>query len=120
MNNSLKLLIVDDNEMMRSVITKIVMGMADEVHECSNSVEALGEYGIFMPDWVLMDATMESMDGITTTELIRQFYPNAKVMLIGQDNNPNVREKAQQAGATAFIAQDKLSDIPNVIQNWYR
>lgn len=115
-NTSLKFLIVNDNEMMRSVITKVVKSAATEIYECSDGVEALGEYSVFLPDWVVMDVKMKKMDGITATSLIRQYYPKAKVMLITEDNTPAIRKKAEQAGATALIGRDNISDILSFIE----
>ena len=51
---------------------------------------------------------MEKMDGLTATELIRQYFPQAKVMIVTQDDTTEMRNAAQQAGATSFAAKENL------------
>lgn len=111
MNLPLKVLIIDDNEKMRSMIRSIVKRKANEVFECSDGMEVLGEYGIHRPDWVVMDVKMKKMDGFTATELLHQYFPKAKVMIVSQYDEPGMREQAQKVGAAAFVAKDDLLDI---------
>ncbi len=115
MDSSLKFLVVNDNESARSAIADAVKRIAREIRECSDGTEALGEYGVFLPDWVLMNASMKKMDGITATSLIRQYYPKAKVVLIAEDDSPAIQERAKQAGAAALIGEDSLEDIPGFV-----
>lgn len=115
MEFSLKFLVVNDNESARLAIADAVKRIAGEIRECSNGVEALGEYGVFLPDWVLMNAAMQTMDGMTATSLIRQYYPKARVMLIAEDNSPAIQEQARKAGAAMLIGIDSLADIPSFI-----
>jgi DNA-binding NarL/FixJ family response regulator len=51
------------------------------------------------------------MDRLTATELIHQFFPNAKVMIVSQDDTPEIRHAAQKAGATAFVPKENLMEI---------
>ncbi len=111
----MKFLVVNDNETARSAIADAVKRIAGEIRECSDGTEALGEYGVFLPDWVLMNAKMQKMDGITATSLIRQYYPKAKVMLIAEDNSPAIQEEARQAGAAVLIAKDSVADIASFV-----
>ena len=109
----LKVLIIDDNEKMRAMIASIVRRKANEVIECADGMEALGEYGVHRPDWVLMDVKMQNMDGLTATALLHQYYPKAKVMIVSQYDEPAMREQAQKAGAEAFVPKENLLDILN-------
>jgi two-component system, chemotaxis family, chemotaxis protein CheY len=111
MNPALSVLIVDDNTKMRSMIAEIIRNRASKIVECSDGMDALGEYSLHRPDWVLMDAKMNNMDGIRATELIHRFFPKAKVMIVSQDDNPEMRKAAQYAGANAFVSKENLLDI---------
>jgi CheY-like chemotaxis protein len=115
MDSSMKILVVHDDETARSAMAGAIKRIAREIRECSDGAEALGEYGVFMPDWVLMNATMKKMDGITAASLIRQYYPKAKVMLIAENDSPAIQEKAERAGVTHLIGKDSLEDIPRII-----
>jgi CheY-like chemotaxis protein len=111
MNPALSVLIVDENEKMRSMIAEIIETKTKKVFECADGIDALKEYGIHHPDWILMDVKMKRMDGLTATELIHQFFPNAKVMIVSQDDTPEIRQAAHQAGAAAFVPKENLMKI---------
>ena len=53
-----KILIVEDNASMRSVIKNLVQPYTEAVYECDNGKSAVEEYAIHTPDWVLMDIKM--------------------------------------------------------------
>lgn len=111
MHPALKVLVVDDNTRMRSLIVDILKRKENEILECSDGMEALGEYSIHRPDWILMDANMGRMDGLTATSLIHRFFPKAKVMIVSQKNTPSIKEAAQQAGAAAYFSEDNFGEI---------
>ena len=113
MNPALSVLIVDDNVKMRSMISDIVKRKAKKIFECTDGMDALAEYNLHHPDWVLMDVKMEKMDGLQATELIHQYFPKAKVMIVSQHDSPEMRNAAQQVGAKAFVTKENLLDILN-------
>jgi CheY-like chemotaxis protein len=111
MNPALSVLIIDDNAKMRSMIANILKHRTSEIFECSDGIDALGEYSLHQPDWVLMDVQMSKMDGLTATGIIRKHYPQAKVMIMTQDDTMAMREAALEVGASAFVAKENLLDI---------
>jgi len=111
MNPSLSVLIVDDNAKMRSMIASIIKRKTSKIFECADGMDALGEYNLHRPDWVLMDVKMNDMDGLTATGLIHERFPKAKVMIMTQDDTKAMREAAQQVGASAFVAKENLLGI---------
>jgi CheY-like chemotaxis protein len=52
------LVIVDDDERMRSLIRCIVADLADPITECDDGAEAQAIYERHHPDWVLMDLSI--------------------------------------------------------------
>jgi len=115
MNSALSILIVDDNVKMRSMIAEIVKSKTKKVFECTDGIEALGEYSVYQPDWVLMDAKMKRMDGLTAAELVHKYFPKAKIMILSQDDTPEIRQAAHQAGASAFVPKENLLEILNTL-----
>lgn len=113
MNSALSVLIVDDNANMRSLISAIVKKRASKILECSDGIEALGEYSLHRPDWVLMDIEMKKMDGLQATKLIHQYFPKANVMIVSERKDPEIEKAAFQVGAKAFVSKENLQDILN-------
>ncbi len=63
-------------------------------------------------DIVLMDIRMPGIDGISATKLVKQRYPNIRVMMLTTfDDKPNIQQ-ALSAGADGYLIKtDRISDI---------
>lgn len=109
----MKLLIADDNERMRSMLKKLVKGVADEIIECSDGKDAVALYNEVRPDYVLMDIQMKEMDGITATRLIKKDFPLAKVIIVSNFSDQKFRFAAGNAGVSGFVPKENLIDILN-------
>ncbi|MGI8639642.1 MAG: response regulator transcription factor [Pyrinomonadaceae bacterium] len=111
----MKLLIVEDNPQMRRLIIQIVRKSSDAIFECEDGAEALSAYREHLPDWVLMDVEMREIDGITATRQIITNFPEAKIVIVTDYSNANLREAAKSAGACQFIAKDNLIDLRRLL-----
>jgi CheY-like chemotaxis protein len=112
----MKLLIVDDNETMRTLMKSLTHRFTEETRECGDGADALQLYREFLPDWVLMDVQMNQVDGITATRQIKTQYPEAKVIIITAYDDADLRESARDAGAHSFVLKEQLLDIRNIFR----
>jgi len=103
---NLKILIVEDDEISRMLITRIVKIFGQEVLKASTGVEAV-EVCRNNPDidFVLMDIKMPEMDGYEATRQIRQF--NNDVVIIAQTALALTgdRERAIESGCNDYISK---------------
>jgi CheY-like chemotaxis protein len=111
----MKLLIVEDNESMRRLIRTVVGDLAEELYECKNGAEAVTLYSRHRPDWVLMDIRMPGMNGLEATKHITSSYPQARIVIVTDYDDPDLREAARQAGACRYINKRSLIDLRSVI-----
>jgi CheY-like chemotaxis protein len=111
----MNLLIVEDNEQMRRMIVKLVRGLVEKTYECSDGVEALSAYRLHRPDWVLMDVKMKEMDGISATRQIRASYPEARIMIVTDYEDADLREAARKAGACEYVTKENLLDVCRIL-----
>jgi NarL family two-component system response regulator LiaR len=109
------LLIVEDNEAMRRMIRSLVADLADVIFECDGGGDALRLYEAHRPDWVLMDIQMEPIDGLTATRQIRAAFPDAKVMIVTNFSDPQMREAARLAGASEYVVKESLLDLRRIL-----
>lgn len=109
------LLIVDDNPQMRRLVRNIASNLADEIYECEDGDEVLGEFEIHHPDWVVMDIEMKRIDGLRATDLLLDRYPETKVIIMTKHNDPETRLAAFKAGAWAFCGKDDLLSLRSLI-----
>lgn len=84
-----KLLIVDDEQMIRNGILKLVdfskLGIA-EIYEASNGAEGLSMFIRHAPQLVLLDINLPLMNGLDLARAIKERAPHTKIaMLTGYD-----------------------------------
>jgi DNA-binding NarL/FixJ family response regulator len=108
-------LIVEDNSEMRRLIRRAVTRKNDIVYECSDGSDALATYVQHGPDWVLMDIKMPKLDGISATLQIKEAFPEARIVVVSQYDDPEVREGACRAGAAGYVLKDDLLAILRII-----
>lgn len=110
----MKLLIVDDDSLILKSLSLALARENDiEIIGCaSDGAEALKVCAEQTPDIVLMDIRMPGVDGIAATRLIKQRYPNTRVMMLTTfDDKPNIQQ-ALSAGADSYLIKtDRISDI---------
>lgn len=111
----MKVMIVDDQSSMRRLLREALASAADEIVECSSGEEAISRYAATHPDWVMMDYRMEPLDGIDTTRRIREAHPHARIVIVSNWDEPELREAASAAGAIAYLPKDELSRLPALI-----
>jgi CheY-like chemotaxis protein len=110
-----KVMIVDDNAEMRTLIGSLLSGVASEFVECAGGEEAVAAFPAARPDWTLMDVVMPGMDGLTATRRIKAQFPEARILVISQHLNPKLRDSAREAGATGFLGKDELNRLEGIL-----
>src|SRR5215510_934904 len=111
----MKVLIVEDNPSMRSMIRRMVAGVADEISECDDGAAACSLYKELRPDWVLMDIELGQVNGITATRRIKAEYPEARVVVVTNYNDELLRETARVAGACGYVLKGDLSVLRQIL-----
>ncbi len=75
-----KILIVDDNEDLRTLYTLFFESAGFEVFEAHNGQEAIDIYIEKQPDIVIMDIRMPVMNGVEATKRIKEIDKNAIII----------------------------------------
>jgi CheY-like chemotaxis protein len=109
------ILIVDDSYEMRRTIKSFLVGLSDQLYECSDGSLSLDAYTRHRPDLVLMDIKMNEMDGLTATARIIRAFPQAKVVIVTNYDDPDLRKAAENAGACAFLTKADLMPLRSLI-----
>ena len=112
----MKLLIIDDNQAVRQFMRSLLASVTTDVQECDDGASALASYGAFLPDFVLMDLEMKTVNGLQATCQIKASHPEAKVIIVTNFDDPLLRREAQKAGATAYIVKEQMTELPRMLQ----
>ena len=101
---SAKILIVDDNDLMRTLLRGILRSENCQViGEARNGSIALDSIARNKPDIVFLDVVMPEMDGLEALQNIKRKHPEIVVVMItGNPSKENVEESIQ-GGASGFI-----------------
>lgn len=102
-----KLLIVDDDAIIRNALESILGGVGYEIITAENGSEGVRQFKKGQPDLVLMDVMMPVMDGYEACRELRtlaDFHKLPIILLTGLNDTESVDE-AFNAGATDFITK---------------
>ena len=101
-----KIIIVDDNDLIRTLLRGILRAEDCEIiGEARNGTLALELIEKSKPDIVLLDVLMPELDGLEALQNIKQQYPEIIVVMItGSPSKDNVKESIQ-GGASGFIVK---------------
>ena len=108
----INLLIVDDHEIVRSGIKRLVENnpKLNIVADLGSGEEAYKFLQKNTADLVIMDISMPGKGGIETTNQIKKRFPDIKVLMLSMHDNPMIIDKAMKAGANGYILKNDLSD----------
>jgi DNA-binding NarL/FixJ family response regulator len=101
----IRVLVVDDHAILRDGIRSILESQEDivVVGEASDGTEALEYVSNLLPDLVLMDISMPKTNGLEATRLIKERFPQVKVLILTQHDNREYIAPALGAGASGYV-----------------
>jgi len=106
------ILIVDDEDDIRTSLGGILEDEGYQVVAAANGVDAIDVVREEVPDLVLLDIWMPGMDGIQTLERIKQLFPEITVVMMSGHGTIETAVRATRMGAFDFIEKpfslDKL------------
>ncbi|MCK9212070.1 MAG: response regulator transcription factor [Ignavibacteriaceae bacterium] len=108
-------LLVDDHKGIRELEKTIIASMFDTFYESSSGEEAIKIYKVHKPDWVLMDYKMNGMNGIEVVKKIKESDSSAKIIMVTQYDDTDLRKAAFKAGVLGFVNKEKLSAVKNIL-----
>jgi two-component system chemotaxis response regulator CheY len=100
-----KILIVDDSNLSRRILRRILEPAGHVVIEAEDGMTALERYFLEQPDMVLLDMTMKGMHGIDVLTKLRELDPGARVVVATADIQSSTRSMVHDAGSSGFICK---------------
>jgi CheY-like chemotaxis protein len=106
-----------------SLIKKLPKDIAEssEIKEAENGLIGFQTYQSMRPDIVFLDLTMPVMDGYEAIKEIKNFDPDAFIVVVSADSQPKAVEKALELGAFTHIEKN-ISDelLANVFKSYMK
>jgi CheY-like chemotaxis protein len=110
-----KLLIADDHAPMRQTLRALLAPLARDIHEAIDGGHAVRLFNEQQPDWVVMDVQMKPMNGLEATRAIRRRYPAARIVIVTQYDDADLKAAAAAAGACAYVLKDNLAALTQIL-----
>src|SRR5438270_4284529 len=99
------ILIVDDEEPIRQVLTEVLSGHGYVVRAASDGEEALRELAAHDYDAVVTDVRMPRMDGLSLVRSVQQIAPDATVIVMSAYGSHDLALEAMKAGAYDYLGK---------------
>ena len=112
----IKVLLVDDDKLILQSLKMTLKNESDMtvIGATSDGKEALEICKVDHPDIILMDIQMPNINGIESTRLIKEHFPDVLIMMLTTFADQAHIKDALAAGASGYLLKtDPLSDLAN-------
>jgi NarL family two-component system response regulator LiaR len=119
MEQSIKVLLVDDHEMVRIGLAAVLdtEDGIEVVGEASNGMDGVRLAQAYHPDVVLMDLVMDGMDGVETTRKVMEICPDCKVIVLTSYLDDGKMYPVIEAGAFSYLLKtSRATEIADAIR----
>jgi two-component system, NarL family, nitrate/nitrite response regulator NarL len=107
----IRVLIADDHLLFAEALESILS--TDERFEvvalARDGREAFDRGLELRPDIVLMDISMPVLDGFDATRLLREEWPEVRVLMLTGSNARADVDRARQVGAVGYVTKDRIA-----------
>lgn len=122
MNKKIKVLVVDDHDLIREGLNRIISFEEDLiiVNDFSNGEDVLNNIDNDLADVILLDINMPKKNGIETLKVIKDKYKDIKVVMLTVENDKNTIIESIKIGADGYILKESAgAEIVNAIRSVY-
>jgi DNA-binding NarL/FixJ family response regulator len=114
MQEKIRVILADDHHFVRKAFVTLLSGFPeiDVVGDAANGKELLDRVALLAikPHVALLDLKMPVMDGFDTFQVLKEKYPEIKVIILTQFEDENVFIRMLRAGADGYFVKDTDPD----------
>ena len=118
----IKVLIADDQELIRQSL-QIVLNSKADIEVCdvaADGQEVIRSILKEKPDVILMDIRMPKMDGVQCTKIIKENYPQIKIIILTTFDDDEYVYNALKFGASGYLLKGvSMDELENAIKTVY-
>ena len=104
----IKVLVVEDQSVVREGVVAI-LSLQDDMEVVGEAVDGIAAIELARktkPDVILLDMVMPRQDGLTTIPLLKEFVPNARILVLTSFAESNRVYQAIKSGALGYMLKD--------------
>ena len=108
---SIRLLVIDDHEIIRSGLRKMIAGSEIQlIAESNSAVNVLTGISQYHPDVILLDVRLEEGDGLSALGRIKIERPQIPVLMLSSFDNPTYVARSVALGASGYFLKNASRD----------
>ncbi|HBX50866.1 MAG: hypothetical protein A2275_01110 [Bacteroidetes bacterium RIFOXYA12_FULL_35_11] len=122
MRKLIRVMLVDDHEIVRDGITALIQGTSDiqVVAEASDSTNLFNKLKTVKPDILILDIALPDTSGIEITKMVTSNYPEIKIIIFSGTHNDDDVFETLNSGAKGFVTKDSIrEDLLEAIYSVY-
>jgi two-component system response regulator NreC len=109
---SIRLMLVDDHEIVRTGLRSFLESQPEleVVAEAGSGEQAIQITRDELPDVIIMDITMEGMDGLEATRRLKEAHPDCNVLALTVHQDKQYFFEMLASGATGYITKQAAAE----------
>ena len=108
---SIRLMVIDDHEIIRSGLRKMIAGSEIQlIAESNSAVNVLTGISQYHPDVILLDVRLEDGDGLSALGRIKIERPQIPVLMLSSFDNPTYVARSVALGASGYLLKNAARD----------
>ena len=109
-NSRPRVVLADDYPAMIAALQRLLAASCDIVGHVGSGTALLDAVAALSPDVVVADVRLPGLSGLDACLTIQRSMPRTKVIVLSADDDPEVRKRAIEFGATAFVRKHRVGD----------
>ena len=108
-----QIVIVDDHPILRQGLAQLINQEKDLFicGEAKDAQQGLDQIDHLKPNLVIVDITLEGIDGLELIKLIKGRFPRLPILVLSMHDESIYAERALRAGARGYIMKQEASDV---------
>ncbi|MGN0372154.1 MAG: response regulator [Enterocloster sp.] len=119
MKETIKVMIADDQELIRDSLKIVLSANPDMevIDTVANGREVIRSVRAAKPDVILMDVRMPEMDGVSCTQIIKENYPQIKIIILTTFDDDEYVYNALKYGASGYLLKGvSMAELSSAIR----
>ena len=113
------IIFADDNLRLREYLRMAFQADSNFLiaKEAGDGLELLEQLKEITPDIVLLDISMPNLSGLQAAEIIKQLYPQVKIVILTFNQSHTYFRRASEIGVDGYVLKEEIEDINNIIMS---
>ena len=113
-----RVLIAEDHPGMAKAVCRLLSLACDIVGHVADGRTVVEAAQRLQPDVIVVDVNLPHVNGLEACRQIVQMNPKAKVIVFSAMNDPDMRQRSLEAGASAFVSKGAGNLLSAIKRLW--